>query len=72
MESLVSYKLISASLIYSFMGIGILVFSFWLIEMITPENIWKEILEKQNMALALIFAAFIIAIAIIVGASIHG
>ncbi|MGV3539371.1 MAG: DUF350 domain-containing protein [Rufibacter sp.] len=72
MESLVSYKLITASLIYSFMGIAILVFSFWLIEMITPENIWKEILEKQNMALAVIFAAFIIAIAIIIGASVHG
>ncbi|RNI22560.1 DUF350 domain-containing protein [Rufibacter latericius] len=72
MESLINYKLVTASLLYSFIGIAVLFFTFWLLEKVTPENLWKEILEKQNMALATVFAAFIIAIAIIIGASVHG
>lgn len=72
MESLINFKLVTASLLYSFIGISILFFTFLLLEKATPENLWKEILEKQNMALATILAAFIIAIAIIIGASVHG
>lgn len=72
MESLINYKYILASVIYSFLGIIILVLSFWIVEKLTPENLWKEIIEKQNNALAIIGAAFIIAIAIIVASAIHG
>ncbi|MDR6561600.1 MULTISPECIES: DUF350 domain-containing protein [unclassified Arcicella] len=60
------------SIVYSFIGIFILVISFVTIEKITPENIYKQVVEKNNTAIALIFAAFIIAIAIIISAAIHG
>jgi uncharacterized membrane protein YjfL (UPF0719 family) len=53
------------------LGIVVLFIAFWIIEKITPENLWKEILEKQNLALAIVFAAFIIAIAIIISSAIH-
>jgi putative membrane protein len=46
--------------------------SFWIIEKVTPENIWKGIVEKNNIALALVCAAFIIAVAIIISSAIHG
>lgn len=72
LSELINYKYIVASVLYSVLGIFILFLAFWVIEKITPENLWKEILEKQNMALAVVFAAFIIAIAIIVSSSIHG
>lgn len=72
LSELINYKYIVASVLYSVLGILILFLAFWIIEKITPENLWKEILEKQNMALAVVFAAFIIAIAIIVSSSIHG
>ncbi|MNK20215.1 hypothetical protein D3C87_384510 [compost metagenome] len=72
LNELINFKYIVASVLYSVLGIFILFFAFWVIEKITPENLWKEILEKQNMALAVVFAAFIIAIAIIVSSSIHG
>jgi uncharacterized membrane protein YjfL (UPF0719 family) len=64
-------KYIVASIVYSFIGIIVLFISFWIIEKITPENVWKEILERQNKALAIVFAAFIIAIAIIISSAIH-
>jgi len=72
LNELINFKYIVASVLYSVLGIFILFLAFWVIEKITPENLWKEILEKQNMALAVVFAAFIIAIAIIVSSSIHG
>ena len=71
LNELISFKYIIASVVYSFIGILVLIISFWIIEKITPENLWKEILEKQNKALAIVFAAFIIAIAIIISSAIH-
>ncbi len=72
METYLSYKYIISSLVYSLLGIGILFTAFWIVEMVTPENLWKEILEKQNIALAILFAAFMLAIAIIIASAIHG
>ena len=71
MESLHLQYLIPA-IVYSLIGVAILLLCFWIIEKITPENLWREILEKQNIALAIMAAAFMIAIAIIISSAIHG
>lgn len=65
------YKYIIASIVYSLIGIAILGVSFWIFEKVTPENIWKEIIEKQNVALAVVSAAFMIAISLIIASAIH-
>ncbi len=65
------WKYVLASTVYSFVGIIILGTAFWIWEKITPENLWKEIIEKQNMALALLASAFMIALAIIISSAIH-
>ena len=65
------YKYIIASIVYSMIGIFILGISFWVFEKVTPENIWNEIIEKQNIALAVVSAAFMIAIALIISSAIH-
>ncbi len=65
------YKYIIASIVYSLIGIIILGVSFWIFEKVTPENIWKEIIEKQNIAIAIVSSAFMIAIAIIIASAIH-
>jgi putative membrane protein len=72
MENYIQLKYVISSILYSFIGIFILIFAFWIIEKITPENLWKEILVNKNQALAIIAGAFIIAIAIIVSSAIHG
>ena len=72
METYLNIKYIVSSLVYSVLGIGILFVAFWIIEMVTPENLWKEILEKQNIALAILFAAFMLAISLIIASAIHG
>jgi putative membrane protein len=60
------------SIIYSFLGIAILFVAFFLIEILTPKhNIRKEILEKQNMAVAVLAGFFMLAIAVIIASAIH-
>lgn len=60
------------SLVYSVFGIVMVVVAFVVIDKITPYNLWKELIEERNQPLATVVAAFCIAIAIIVGAAIHG
>jgi uncharacterized membrane protein YjfL (UPF0719 family) len=62
-----------SSVIYSLIGIAILLVVFALVEWLTPRhNIRKEILEKQNMAVAVLAGCFMIAISIIIASAIHG
>ncbi|OYU94965.1 MAG: hypothetical protein CFE21_14355 [Bacteroidetes bacterium B1(2017)] len=72
MEEIINMKYVVGSVLYSLIGIAILVVTFWIIEKITPENLWKEILVNKNMALAIMAGAFMIAIAIIISSAIHG
>jgi putative membrane protein len=59
------------SIIYSLLGIFILVTSFVIIEKITIINLWREIAENKNTALAIMAAGFMLAIAIIIASAIH-
>ena len=65
------WKYVLASVVFSFVGIFILGLCFWFFEKITPENLWKEIIEKNNTALAIVAGAFMIAMGIIIGSAIH-
>ena len=67
-----SLKPIVNSVLFSFLGIAVLLIGYLIIEKITPENTWKEIVEKNNVALAVVFAALIIGISMIISAAIHG
>ena len=60
------------SLVYSVLGIVMVAVAFEVIDKNTPYNLWKELIEERNQPLATVVAAFCIAIAIIVGAAIHG
>lgn len=60
------------SVIYSFLGIVILLIGYFIIERLTPEKTWKEVVEKNNIAVAIVLAAFIIGISMIISAAIHG
>ena len=60
------------SILYAFLGIAILVVAFVLVEVLTPKhNLRREILEKQNIAVAILAGFFMLAIAIIVASAIH-
>ncbi|MES2245952.1 MAG: DUF350 domain-containing protein [Pseudomonadota bacterium] len=59
------------SLVYALIGVVVFWVCFLIIDKITPYDLWGEIVEKQNMALALVVAAMCLGISVIVAAAIH-
>ena len=61
-----------ASIIYAVIGVVVLWVSCAIIDKIAPYKLWDEIVEKKNLALAVVVGAMFIAIGLIVAAAIHG
>ena len=59
------------SIIYALIGVLIFGICFVVMDKLTPYKLWEEIIEKQNLALALVVAAMSLGICIIVAAAIH-
>jgi uncharacterized membrane protein YjfL (UPF0719 family) len=59
------------SFVYSLLGIIFVVVTFIVIDKLTPGELWKELIEERNQALAIVVAAMILAIAIIVASAMH-
>ena len=59
------------SMLYALIGVVIFWVCFVIIDKITPADLWREFVEKQNQALAMVVAAMCRGISIIVAAAIH-
>ena len=59
------------SIVYALLGVVIFWLCFIIIDKITPYDLWLEIVEKHNRALALVVAAMCLGVSIIVAAAIH-
>ena len=63
---------VTNSILYSFLGVAILLVTFLLMEILTPKhNLRREILENKNMALAVLAGFFMLSVAIIIASAIH-
>ncbi len=60
------------SILFALIGVAIFWICFVIIDKLTPYDLWNEIVEKKNMALAVVVAAMCIAIGLIVSAAVHG
>jgi putative membrane protein len=60
------------SILYALIGVLVFWVSFIIIDKLTPYDLWGEIVEKKNVALAIVIAAKAIAIGLIVSAAVHG
>lgn len=58
--------------IFSVLGLVILCLGFVIVDRLTPYDLWKEINEKQNVALAILVGAFSLGVSLIIAASLHG
>ena len=57
--------------LYAIIGVLIFWITFLIIDKLTPYDLWREIIEKQNRALGMVVAAMCLGISIIVAAAIH-
>jgi putative membrane protein len=64
--------IVLGSILYAFIGVAVLWLSFVVIDKITPYNLWEELVEKKNVAVAIVVGAMFIAIGSIVAAAKHG
>ena len=60
------------SIVYALVGVLVFWVCFVIIDKLTPYRLWDEIIEKKNMALAIVVASMCISIGLIVSAAIHG
>lgn len=60
------------SLLYSLVGMVILILGFVILDLLTPGKLWEEIEDKQNNAVAIFAGLMGLALAIIIAAAIHG
>ena len=70
--SLINLSYVVNAVVFSFLGVFIFWVAFRLIDRLTPYLLWKEIIEEQNIALAIIVGAVSLGICLIIAASIHG
>ncbi len=62
---------IANSIIYAVLGVVIFCLAFYVVDRLTPFNLWKELVEKQNTALAVVVGFAALGICVIVAAAIH-
>ena len=65
-------EIVLGSVLYALIGVLIFWISFIIIDKLTPYHLWDQIVEKKNLALAVVVAAMCISIGMIVSAAIHG
>ncbi|HYM78471.1 MAG TPA: DUF350 domain-containing protein [Candidatus Dormibacteraeota bacterium] len=59
------------AMVYAAIGIVIFSVAFLVIDKVTPYNLWKEIVQEHNTALALLLGAMSLGICIIIAAAVH-
>lgn len=60
------------SMVYALIGVIVFWLCFIIVDKLTPYHLWDEIVEKKNVALAIVVGAMCIAIGLIVAAAVHG
>ncbi len=65
-------KAVVSSLVFALIGMAVFVAGFFVVKMILPFDVNKELEHDQNAAVGLVISSFILGLAFIVGMSIHG
>ena len=63
---------IVGSILFALIGVAIFWICFVIVDKLTPYHLWDEIVEKKNVALAIVVGSMCIAIGMIVAAAVHG
>jgi uncharacterized membrane protein YjfL (UPF0719 family) len=73
MNDLIELKYVVSAVLFSGIGLIVFVIGFVVLDILTPKvNVWKELVEKQNVAVAILLGACMLGIATIVASAIHG
>ena len=59
------------AVVYAAIGIVIFALAFVVIDKVTPYNLWKEIVQEHNTALAILLGAMSLGICVIIASAVH-
>ena len=59
------------AVVYAAIGIAIFAGAFLIIDKVTPYNLWKEIVQEHNTALAILLGAMSLGICVIIASAVH-
>jgi uncharacterized membrane protein YjfL (UPF0719 family) len=59
------------AMIFAAIGLVIFVLAFVVVDKLTPYNLWNEIVQEHNTALAILVGAMAIGMSIIIAAAVH-
>lgn len=59
------------ALVYAILGVVIFILSFTVMDKLTPYDLWKEIVEEKNVALAIMVGLMSLGIGVIIAAAVH-
>ncbi len=71
MKDYIDLPLLLNAVIFSLIGILVFLFASWLYDKITPFNLWEEIVQNKNVALAIVFGSMMLGLSIIIAFA-HG
>ncbi len=60
-----------AAVVFAALGIVTFLVAFIVVDRLTPYDLWKEIIEGQNSALAILIGFVALGIALIIASAIH-
>lgn len=60
------------SLIFAIFGLLVFCVGFFVIDKLTPYDLWQELVEKKNTAVAIVVGLVAIGISLIIAAAVHG
>ena len=72
LASVVNWNLVAASVVYSLIGLVVFVLGFWVLRKILPFDVHKELETDHNTAVGIVIGSFVLGLAIIIAAAIHG
>jgi uncharacterized membrane protein YjfL (UPF0719 family) len=71
MENLINLGYVVNAIVFAFLGVAIFSMTFFVIDLITPYDLWKELVKEKNTALAIVVGAMSLGVCIIIAAAIH-
>lgn len=69
---MLTLTVVLATLLYATLGIVIFVAGFYLVDKLTPGDLWGEIIVQKNVAVAILAGAVALGISNIIAAAVHG
>ncbi|TBR21415.1 DUF350 domain-containing protein [bacterium] len=72
MRTILDPNHLAAAVVYAALGIAVFAAGFAVTDKLTPYDLWKELIEKQNRALATVVGAVAVALGLIIAAAISG